>query len=120
MKNEHMLNYLLAGETDDSVRFRYDLSNNMIKQYSLTNLAVYSFYELYASGYSLVYYLKDYSNNFFENTDEIAALAFVYEIALLQNTALVRTNNRIKDLLNISKSASTKHILDLQMEFGKQ
>lgn len=118
-KENISLEYLLVGEVKNSVHSGLRLRNEEISQQAQNNLAVYDFYELYASKSSFVYYTKNFSDDFEENIDEIVLLVFICEIAILQNAAIVRINNQIVDELTENSDISAKQTLRLQVEFGK-
>lgn len=118
-KNMEDLVYLLAGESNVSQNIEYRLQNSELEAAADQNIAMYDFYELYVSGRSLVYMLKDMKDSFAGNLPEEVLMIYICEIAVLQNAALCRINRQITDELLCDSNISSKTSLAMQMEFGK-
>lgn len=118
-KNDTDIGYLLAGETACSEHVDYKIRNEKLKELSAVNISKYDFYELYASQMSLVYLLRDFSEDFTVNLEKEALLIYICEVALLQNAAISRINGQIIDELMQNSNISARKTLKLQVEFGK-
>ncbi len=118
-RNEEEIGYLLAGETAGSEHIDYKIRDEKIRELTANNIAMYDFYDLYASSRCIVYLIDGFDDNYRENLDEEALLLYICEIAVLQNAAIGRINAQIVDELMMNSNISTKKTLKLQVEFGK-
>ena len=110
---------MLAGETAGSEHIDYRIRDQKLEELSSNNIAMYDFYELYASTNSIVYLVNGFSDNYLNNLEIEALLIYICEIAVLQNAAIGRINGQIVDELMQNSNISTSKTLKLQDEFGK-
>lgn len=118
-EDEKEFHCMLAAEAYNSVHIDYNVLSEEISKAAKNNLAVYDFYEAYATLKSLVYISKNLCNNFNTNLDIEAPIIFICEITLLQNAAISRTNGRIVKELSEDVDISLKTIERMYAEFGK-
>ena len=111
--------YLLAAESYNSVHIDYKIMSNDIVNAAKNNLAEYDFYESYASETCLVYVSDKLTVNYIDNIEIEAAIIFICEIVMLQNSAISRTNQRIVDELTDNIDISLKTIEKMYVEFGR-
>lgn len=111
--------YLLAGESGNSEHFRYKIRENVFGRIEDLNFAQFDFYEVYASPRGMVYLPRDFSEDYRENIEDEVLALFICEIAILQNAAVSRINNRIKEELLANSNISSRETLQIQIEYGK-
>lgn len=117
-EDEIELAYMLAGETYVSEHIDYHLHENRIKPL-LENHACYDYYESYISRSVVAFVMKDYSDDLCDRLDREASVLFVVGIVLFQNTAVLRTNNRVVAELAESDGITNQEIEKLYLEFGQ-
>lgn len=110
---------LLGGTAYRSQYVDYRLSSRKISTDAERNIAVFDFYEAYVSSNILVFYLKSFSNRYQENICDEIEMLFICELALLQNSAIAKTNYQIIHQLSSPTKISLKTIEDMHTEFGK-
>ena len=113
------LYYMLAAEAYNSVHFQYRIQSRSIEEISKNNIAQYDFYEAYVSSSCLVYILKNFSKNFFDNIVDEGEAIFICELVLFQNMAITRTNQKIVDELSRNRKTSLRAVEILYEEFGQ-
>ena len=118
-KKDKTMKYTLIAETANSDHNPYHISDSYFEKVGIEDYSKYNFYELYADEKTVVYLLKDFSDNFVNNIDKETLLIFICEIAILQNAAVSRINTQIIDELIENSNISSRRSLKLQVEYGK-
>lgn len=118
-KKDKTMKYTLIAETANSEHNPYHINDNYFEKVGVEDYSKYNFYELYADERTVVYLLKDFSNNFEHNIDKETLLIFICEIAVFQNAAVSRINAQIIDELIENSNISSRKSLKLQVEYGK-
>ncbi len=115
------LAYLLSGETHISKHIDYRIRPHLLDEL-LQDHSSYDYYTSYISGsvIAFVFDEKYYSDVVWERLDSAASVVFVVEIVLFQNTAVLRTNQKVvKELSEEDAEVSQQTIEELYLEFGK-
>ena len=118
-KKDKTMKYTLIAETANSDHNPYHISDSYFEKVGIEDYSKYNFYELYADEKTVVYLLKNFSNNFENNLEEETLLIFICEIAIFQNAAVSRINTQIIDELVENSNISSRKSLKLQVEYGK-
>lgn len=118
-KDYRAFRYLLAGETSKSLQGHYDLSDCVMKDISDVDIAQYNYYNLYARERALILLSKYHENKFEENYKNICVAIYKCEIAILQNSAISRINNKIVNEIRGQGNIDIKNILCMKTEYGK-
>lgn len=112
------LGYLLSGETFVSEHIDYHIRDKHIQKL-LENRAIYDYYDSYISRSVIAFIFKEYPDDLEERLQQEASELFIVEIVLFQNTAVLRTNNRVVSELCENDGISNKEIEELYLEFGR-
>ena len=112
------LGYLLAGETSVSEHIDYKILPHRIDDL-LKNRAYYDYYDSYISRSVVAFIFKDYSDDIEERLEKEASEIFIVEIVMFQNTAVMRTNNKVINELDENDGITNEEIEELYIEFGR-
>lgn len=119
--NNITLKSLLAGQVEKSKMLGEDVvfSDNFYNEYVSTNHGKYNFYDLYISERNIVMLCDNYGKNKINDIEKVALVIFICEIAIMQNAAISRINDKIVSELTQNSNISSNKILKMLVEFGK-
>ncbi len=112
------LPYILSGEANNSQHINYRIKDEL-QQDLLKPRAVYNYYDSYISKSVIALIFKSFSDDIAARISNEASELFIAEIVLFQNTAVLRTNKKVTEMLRNAESFDENHIKDLYIEFGK-
>lgn len=117
-ENPDELGYILAGETCASEHIDYKILPHRLAPL-LECRAYYDYYDSYISRSVVAFVFKDYPDDIEERLETEASEIFIVEIVLFQNTAVMRTNNRVIEELDENDGITNEEIEELYVEFGR-
>ncbi|MBE6808189.1 MAG: hypothetical protein E7524_01830 [Ruminococcaceae bacterium] len=117
-QNPLELPYILSGETMISKHVNYKIRPEHREKLTACR-AIYDYYDSYISRSVIAFVFKDYSKAIDERMSDEASELFIVEIVLFQNTAVLRTNQKVVKELEDNKDISIADIDELYIEFGK-
>ena len=117
-ENPLELPYILSGETMTSKHIDYKIRPEHREKLTRCR-AIYDYYDSYISRSVIAFVFKDYSEEKRERILDEASELFIVEIVLFQNTAVLRTNQKVVKELADNKDIYVADIDDLYIEFGK-
>lgn len=112
------LPYILSGETMISKHIDYKIRPEHMEKLTECK-AIYDYYDSYISRSVIAFVFKDYSEEISVRMSDEASELFIVEIVLFQNTAVLRTNNKVVKELEDNREIYMADIDELYIEFGK-
>lgn len=118
-KDDIELEYLLASEAYLGKRNDYLLNSKEFKEQANHDFSQYDFCEIYGGIDSIVYVMKDFSNNSLNNIRKETLILYIMEVIMFQKASVLRTNNKIVEELDSDGKVTLSNIEELYTEFGK-
>lgn len=118
-KDDIELEYLLASEAYLGKRNDYLLNSKEFKEQANHDFSQYDFCEIYGGIDSIVYVMKDFSNNSLNNIRKETLILYIMEVIMFQKASVLRTNNKIVEELDNDGKVTLSNIEELYTEFGK-
>lgn len=113
------LKYLLAGETSNSIQGDYNLSENVMSDILESDIAQYQYFSLYAKERAILFLSDKHVDDFSQNYTSTSVILYKTEIAILQNAAISRINNKVINEIYGQGDVKIENLFKMKEEYGK-